>query len=236
MTVAGVLLAAGAGTRYDGAVHKLRATIDERTVLAHSLTAVMDSSVDEVIFVYGDDDYADVIEAIGVQDDSRLTTIHAPDWEQGQAHSLAIGIERARLAGHDAIVVGLADQPLVGSQTWTDLANTPASIAVANYEGARRPPTRLAAQVWDRIPTTGDQGARRLLIDEATNVVDVLSAGWPDDVDTPVALERVRQLHTDHRRVAELLGREPMGSFEVCLLYTSPSPRDGLLSRMPSSA
>ena len=24
--------------------------------------------------------------------------------------------------------------------------------------------------------------------------------------------------------------------YEVCLLYTSPSPRDGLLSRMPSSA
>ena len=26
------------------------------------------------------------------------------------------------------------------------------------------------------------------------------------------------------------------GSLEACLLYTSPSPRDGLLSRMPSSA
>ena len=26
------------------------------------------------------------------------------------------------------------------------------------------------------------------------------------------------------------------GWFKVCLLYTSPSPRDGLLSRMPSSA
>ena len=25
-------------------------------------------------------------------------------------------------------------------------------------------------------------------------------------------------------------------SLDVCLLYTSPSPRDGLLSRMPSSA
>ena len=24
--------------------------------------------------------------------------------------------------------------------------------------------------------------------------------------------------------------------FTICLLYTSPSPRDGLLSRMPSSA
>ena len=26
------------------------------------------------------------------------------------------------------------------------------------------------------------------------------------------------------------------GHFNICLLYTSPSPRDGLLSRMPSSA
>ena len=26
------------------------------------------------------------------------------------------------------------------------------------------------------------------------------------------------------------------GTYDVCLLYTSPSPRDGLLSRMPSSA
>ena len=26
------------------------------------------------------------------------------------------------------------------------------------------------------------------------------------------------------------------GELEICLLYTSPSPRDGLLSRMPSSA
>ena len=26
------------------------------------------------------------------------------------------------------------------------------------------------------------------------------------------------------------------GLSEICLLYTSPSPRDGLLSRMPSSA
>ena len=27
-----------------------------------------------------------------------------------------------------------------------------------------------------------------------------------------------------------------MGEQDICLLYTSPSPRDGLLSRMPSSA
>ena len=32
----------------------------------------------------------------------------------------------------------------------------------------------------------------------------------------------------------ELVGRVKNG--RICLLYTSPSPRDGLLSRMPSSA
>ena len=29
---------------------------------------------------------------------------------------------------------------------------------------------------------------------------------------------------------------EKLGQIDICLLYTSPSPRDGLLSRMPSSA
>ena len=30
--------------------------------------------------------------------------------------------------------------------------------------------------------------------------------------------------------------RDPNAWYHICLLYTSPSPRDGLLSRMPSSA
>ena len=32
------------------------------------------------------------------------------------------------------------------------------------------------------------------------------------------------------------LSENVLSKNEVCLLYTSPSPRDGLLSRMPSSA
>ena len=41
--------------------------------------------------------------------------------------------------------------------------------------------------------------------------------------------------------IADLRGiakrRTPKAAFDyTCLLYTSPSPRDGLLSRMPSSA
>ena len=34
----------------------------------------------------------------------------------------------------------------------------------------------------------------------------------------------------------EFVKRTLIGVYYICLLYTSPSPRDGLLSRMPSSA
>ena len=44
----------------------------------------------------------------------------------------------------------------------------------------------------------------------------------------------------DNGRVADLSGKGndllAQGTLSLCLLYTSPSPRDGLLSRMPSSA
>ena len=33
-----------------------------------------------------------------------------------------------------------------------------------------------------------------------------------------------------------LIRKLTKNDYKVCLLYTSPSPRDGLLSRMPSSA
>ena len=36
--------------------------------------------------------------------------------------------------------------------------------------------------------------------------------------------------------VSEANAYNRKGNLEGCLLYTSPSPRDGLLSRMPSSA
>ena len=37
-------------------------------------------------------------------------------------------------------------------------------------------------------------------------------------------------------KVPDELFDEYLNKYGYCLLYTSPSPRDGLLSRMPSSA
>ena len=44
------------------------------------------------------------------------------------------------------------------------------------------------------------------------------------------------QADLPYREEAPLVGRHPYDVSKSCLLYTSPSPRDGLLSRMPSSA
>ena len=65
-------------------------------------------------------------------------------------------------------------------------------------------------------------------------------AGWvPVNADCTVVAERPR-LAPHVERMAELLAGALGAPVNVkatrCLLYTSPSPRDGLLSRMPSSA
>ena len=51
----------------------------------------------------------------------------------------------------------------------------------------------------------------------------------------------VGQIHTLRVRYADSLddvtaGEEALSPFKICLLYTSPSPRDRTRSRMPSSA
>ena len=45
----------------------------------------------------------------------------------------------------------------------------------------------------------------------------------------------VTVLKVEKARVIQVIEEENRG-YKACLLYTSPSPRDGLLSRMPSSA
>ena len=45
-----------------------------------------------------------------------------------------------------------------------------------------------------------------------------------------------KPLSYNGKPVAHLMGFLDRATIMICLLYTSPSPRDGLLSRMPSSA
>ena len=48
--------------------------------------------------------------------------------------------------------------------------------------------------------------------------------------------EGIVEEHKFTRNHSGIFDVSHMGQLFICLLYTSPSPRDGLLSRMPSSA
>ena len=65
----------------------------------------------------------------------------------------------------------------------------------------------------------------------ALGAVGVGAAVWPliDQMNPDASVKALASTEVDVSRVEK-------GQSITCLLYTSPSPRDGLLSRMPSSA
>ena len=85
---------------------------------------------------------------------------------RGSRRRCVAGLDAAEAAGHDAVVIGLADQPLVdrrGVATRRGRHRTP--IAVATYDGQRRQPGAAGGVGVAAGPPElhGDEGARRLL-------------------------------------------------------------------------
>jgi CTP:molybdopterin cytidylyltransferase MocA len=183
VTVGAVLLAAGGGSRFAGESHKLLAVLRGRPVVSWSLDAVLAAGFDRVAVVTGAVDLDHLVPA-GVE------LLPNPRWAEGQATSLARGIEWARAANLDAVAVGLGDQPGVTSAGWRAVAAVSGSIAVATYGGRRGNPVRLAADIWPLLPSAGDEGARVVMRSRPDLVVEVACEGDPADVDTLEDLDR----------------------------------------------
>jgi CTP:molybdopterin cytidylyltransferase MocA len=139
------------------------------------------ADLDETVVVTG----ASLPELTGV------TVIHNERWAEGQASSLQAAVRHAEEAGHEAIVVGVGDQPGVPAEAWRAVATTVTSpIVVATYDGERRSPVRLAKEIWPLLPSEGDEGARVLMRSRPDLVSEVACDGDPADVDTLEDLQR----------------------------------------------
>ncbi len=180
MTIAAVVLAAGGGTRFEGPEHKLLTNLRGKPVVVWAVDAAVEAALDETVVVVGAVDVARALEG-------RDVTVVANDrWRVGIASSLATAMDHADARGHDAIVVGLGDQPFVSADAWRTVASgsSEAPIVVATYDGARRNPVRLSRAVWPLIDREGDDGARSLMRRRPDLVGEVACRGIPADVDT----------------------------------------------------
>jgi molybdenum cofactor cytidylyltransferase len=176
MSVAGVILAAGGGTRFEGPEHKLLSEFRGRPLIGWALGAALEAGLDEVAVIVG-------AVNLGVAVPEGVRVVENPDWSNGQASSLQRAVSWALGCRHEAVVVGLGDQPLVPAAAWAAVAASKSPVAVATFDGQRRPPVRLARSVWSLLPTAGDEGARVLMKERPDLVCEVVCQGEPVDID-----------------------------------------------------
>jgi len=125
----------------------------------------------------------------------RVARIDNPAWQDGMASSIRAGVAWARTTSANALVIALADQPLITAKhlgalrdAW--LAGAP--IAASRFDGVLGPPALFDRARWDDLDKLeGDRGAAALL--RAPDIAAIEWAGGALDVDTP---DDVRMLAT----------------------------------------
>jgi CTP:molybdopterin cytidylyltransferase MocA len=193
-TVAGVLLAAGEGSRLGRP--KALIEIGGQSLASRGVMLLRAGGAAPVIVVTG-------AAAVDLPD---VVIAPNPDWRTGMGSSLAAGLS-AVPADCTAAVLALVDQPLVGAAAVGRLIGAHAdgaSVAVACYAGRPRNPVLIGRQHWPEAVAlaVGDVGARPFLRahPELVTLVECGDTGRPDDIDTPEDLERIGALLASQAR------------------------------------
>lgn len=188
MTVAGLLLAAGAGRRMGGPKALLR--LDGSTLLERGVAVLAAAGCEPVVVVLGA--AADDVRALVDAD-----VVVARDWPEGVGASLRAGLAALESRVCAACVVTLVDQPLISVDAVRRLLDVTghSDVAVATYGGEPQHPVLLDRLVWSEVAAlaVADVGARAWMRAHPTRVLPVAcdGLGSPVDIDTPDDLDKV---------------------------------------------
>jgi molybdenum cofactor cytidylyltransferase len=187
--IAGIVLAAGAGTRFGGA--KQLAELGGRPLLEHALRVMAAAPVNPTVVVLGSG-AAEILAAVDLHGARPVT---CERWEEGLSASLACGL--AQVADSEAALVALGDQPRVSAEAVRRVlaARGEDVLAVrATYGGQPGHPVLLEHGLFGRLrDVTGDHGARNVLMSVPAREVPCDDLGGGEDVDTLAQLEALRE-------------------------------------------
>jgi len=183
--IAGLILAAGAGSRY-GRSPKLLADLGGRPLLEHAIDAQCSvPELQSIVVVLGAHSAA-ILERV---DFMRARPIVCASWREGIAASLRCGSEA--LPDAERVILTLGDEPLMTPEIISRfVAAAPGTRAT--YNGQPAHPVVLGREQLRSVASlTGDRGARELLRGGPT--IECAGMGARGDVDTPEDLAAIRQ-------------------------------------------
>ena len=186
--IAGIVLAAGAGSRFGGP--KQLAELDGAPLLEHALRTMAAAPLSRTVVVLG----AGAEEVLAHVDLHGAAPVPCARWAEGQAASLACGL--AQVEDAEAAVVVLGDQPRVSAEAVRRVlaARDGAPAVRATYGGAPGHPVLIESELFGPLrDVTGDRGARNLLRSVGTREVPCDDLGGGEDVDTRAQLEALRE-------------------------------------------
>ena len=192
MRVVGLVLAAGAATRFGA--DKLAAPLDGRPLLAHVLDALRAVPLQEIVVVTRHE------RAVPRAADLHLVVNPAP--EDGLSSSLRLGlagVDELAKPPADAVLVALGDQPRIDPEVIRALiaaartSDRPVLVPAYDRDGSPNPVLLLRAAFVLGEEASGDRGLGPVLAAHPEVVHAVQVHGANPDVDTPADLAALRR-------------------------------------------
>ena len=179
-----VILAAGLGSRFSGAGHKLAQALGQTTVLGQTLSNAIGSGL-PVVVVTTQHLLVDASRMVAGRDVVLLDGVGQSGSPFGMGHSIAAGVAARPQASGWLILP--ADMPMVKGATLRAVANGLAHhpVVFAQHHGRRGHPVGFSSELYSElVQLTGDEGARRIISRYPSHGVEAADAGVLIDIDT----------------------------------------------------